>query len=76
MASVQNQDDAKFFNDRGKEISKCSHAFVVSNWVKTEKSQNASQLVCQQCLAIVTMETIMKRHARFLAFAMSQNPET
>lgn len=76
MIGMQNQDDARFFNVHSKKVGKCEHSFVVSNWVKTEKSQNASQFVCQKCLSLVSMESITMQHAKFLEIALRQNPET
>jgi hypothetical protein len=74
--SMQNEKNAEFFNKRTKEISSCNHAYIVSNWVKTEKSQNASQYVCRKCLNLVSMESIMELHTQYLELLVHQNPET
>ena len=37
-----------------------SHDFIVVNWTCTEKSRNASRLLCRRCLLSVNMDTVNK----------------
>lgn len=76
MISMQDKEAVAFFNARTTEITKCEHSYIVSNWTKTEKSQNASQYVCRKCLNLMSMESIMELHTQYLELLVRQNPET
>ena len=36
----------------------CSHKFIAVNWKKTEKSESATQLMCQHCLSVVAFRDV------------------
>lgn len=80
--SLQESNNAEFFEATLRVRQACTHEFVVTNWIKTEKSENASQLMCRKCMMLMNMRDICEQHARFMGLlgsyieAQKQAPAT
>lgn len=68
MANL-NPQDIEFLNNTTRMRQNCAHNFIGVNWIVTDRSKNASQLMCSKCMMLVTMQEVATQNARYTGLA-------
>jgi hypothetical protein len=62
------------FNVEGeiKARQECSHVFIATNWSKTDKSQSATQFMCQKCLVTLSMQVVAELQQAVIQYEINE----